>query len=259
LEDEESIEGMEAGGILKHASSRLAHSASGLLGFRCTTTSFIMIEVAAIAINHRIGVRIITSLRSKGRLVERDDGQLVAACLKGDESAWSDVVDRYGRLVYSIPRRYGMSEAESDDVFQGVFATLFRRLDGLRDPNRLSAWLITCAHRESWRVGKQSNRNEHLNEAIVDVSSPSENELEQWERQHIVREGLRQLGGPCEQLLTALFMQGGEQDYQTIAEQLDMPVGSIGPTRARCFKKLEPLLRRLGLNPESPREAAETE
>ena len=217
-----------------------------------------MIHLASTAIKRRIGTEITVTLRSKGRLVERDDAQLVAACLKGDESAWGDVVDRYGRLVYSIPRRYGLSEAEADDVFQGVFATLFRRLDSLRDHNRLSAWLITCAHRESWRVGKQSNRNQHLNEAIVDVGSPRDQDLELWERQHIVREGLRKLGGPCEKLLTALFMQGGEQDYQTIAEQLDMPVGSIGPTRARCFKKLEPILRRLGLDPESSREPAET-
>jgi len=193
------------------------------------------------------------SVGLKGRPLQRNDHQLVAACLNGEESAWSELVDCYGRLVYSIPRRYGLSDAECDDVFQGVFAMLFRKLDTLRDPDRLSAWLITCAHRESWRVGKQSNRNQHLDEAIVDVGSPSVDELERWETQHIVRTGLAQLGGPCEKLLTALFMQGSSADYQTIAEQLDMPVGSIGPTRARCFNKLKPILMQLGMNP-----AAET-
>ena len=207
-----------------------------------------MIRVATRLPKHKMTPTVEVVLRPKGTPVARDDAQLVAACLKGDQAGWSELVDRYGRLVYSIPRRYGLSDAEADDVFQGVFATLFRRLSGLRDPNRLSAWLITCAHRESWRVGKQSNRNQHLNDAIVNVGSPSNDEIERWETQHKVREGLRQLGGPCEKLLTALFVQGGERDYQTIASSLGMPVGSIGPTRARCFKKLEPILRRLGFD-----------
>lgn len=207
--------------------------------------------------NRKIRPAVVTITPRSNRYVNRDDAKLIANCLDGDQSAWNELVERYGRLVYSIPRRYGLDDAASEDVFQGVFVTLFRSLDSLRDPQRLSAWLITCAHRESWRVGKKTNRHAHLNEAIVDVGSPGDDEIERWEHQHIVRRALRTLGGPCEKLLTALFMCDGQPNYQTIASQLDMPVGSIGPTRARCFTKLKPILTQLGLSPEAQAEPAE--
>lgn len=181
--------------------------------------------------------------------MQRHDHQLVSACLKGEGGAWNELVDRYGRLVYSVPRRYGLADAECEDVFQGVFVALFRKLETLRESDRLSSWLITCAHRESWRVGKQASRHRSFEDAIVDVSSPGQSDLVRWETQDMVRAGLRELGGPCEQLLTALFQQQGAPEYHVVAEQLGLPVGSIGPTRARCFEKLKPILLRLGLRP----------
>ncbi|MCH8314606.1 MAG: sigma-70 family RNA polymerase sigma factor, partial [Planctomycetes bacterium] len=71
----------------------------------------------------------------------------------------------------------------------------------------------------------------------------------QWERQQIVREALDRLGGRCQQLLTALFLAPGTLNYEAIADQLGMKVGSIGPTRARCFEKMEKILREMGLDP----------
>lgn len=82
------------------------------------------------------------------------DPALVQACLDGAETAWETLVERYGRLVYAIARRSGVSPEDADDVFQVVFTTLFRRLHGLRDQTRLSSWLITVTHRESWRVAR---------------------------------------------------------------------------------------------------------
>jgi RNA polymerase sigma factor (sigma-70 family) len=190
--------------------------------------------------------------------MHRSDPELIKACQRGDQTAWDQLVERYGRLVYSIPRRYRLNEADSDDVFAAVWASVFRKLDSLRDDTRLSAWLITTAHRESWRVGKKRGTYQHLNETIADVSEPSTDQAETWERQHVVREALRQLGGRCEELLTALFLEqgGGEANYQIIAERLGMPVGSIGPTRARCFRKMQEILTRLGVTLESAKSAA---
>jgi RNA polymerase sigma factor (sigma-70 family) len=158
-------------------------------------------------------------------------------------------VDRYGRLVYSIPRRYGLSEADASDVMQTVFVTAFRKLETLKDHERLSAWLITTAHRESWRVGKRSSRDSQLDESITDLGSPDDEQLGAWERQHVVRQALEQLGGRCQELLSALFLEPAEASYDEIARRLDMKIGSIGPTRARCFKKLEAILAELGFEP----------
>lgn len=177
----------------------------------------------------------------------RSDPALIAACLDGRKEAWDSLVERYGRLVYSIPRRYGLSEADADDVFQNVFLTLYRSLPKLRDQTRLSAWLITTAHRECWRIGKRRDDYPDLDQVMEDVSEPSRDRLIEWERQHLVQEGLKLLGGLCEQLLRALFMDTANPSYEVIAKRLGIRVGSIGPTRARCFQKLERVLARLGI------------
>lgn len=178
---------------------------------------------------------------------DRNDADLIRRCLGGEQAAWNEMIERYGRLVYSIPRRYGLDSADADDVFQAVFSILYRRLAALRDHDRLSSWLITTAHRESWRVGKKTGRYEHLDEKFVDVSEPQADQAERWEQQHIVRAGLAELGGRCEELLSALFLENKEPSYDEIAARLNMRIGSIGPTRARCFEKLEAILRRRGL------------
>lgn len=180
----------------------------------------------------------------------RDDSTLVEACLNGDPRAWQYLVERYGRLVYSIPRRYGLSDSDADDVHQSVFLQFHRNLSQLEDRSRVTAWLITTAHRESWRVGKRAGKYPQLDERIHDVSAPDEDELLRWERQHLIREGLKRLGGKCEALLSELFLAKSEVSYEDVAERLGIPVGSIGPTRARCMKKLEEILLQMGYRPD---------
>lgn len=171
-----------------------------------------------------------------------DDNILVENCLAGDQEAWKELVNRYGRLVYSIPRKYGLSAADADDVFQNVFSIAQRRLPTLRNQKTLAAWLITIACRESWKFGKRREVAEELVESISDDGMPPHEQVLLWERQHLVRQALAQLGEPCQSLLTALFLDPNGPSYQQIAAQLGIALGSIGPTRARCFKKLEAIL-----------------
>ncbi len=189
--------------------------------------------------------------RGRKRLAALGDADLLQACLDGSEDAWGEVIERYGRLVYSIPRRYGLSDADADDVFQTAFTILYKQLKQIRDRDRLSAWLIRVTHRECYRIGRGSRRYAQLERSIEDVGTPSDEQAAAWERQHIVRAALRRLGGRCEQLLTALFLATGEPNYEAIAQQLGMKIGSIGPTRARCFEKLEKILVEMGLQPQS--------
>ncbi len=171
---------------------------------------------------------------------------LVRACLSGDEHAWHELVERYGRLVYSIPRRMGLNEADADDVFQNVFVLLYRNLGNLRDQSRVSSWLITAAYRECWRIGKQAGRYVNLDDHHLGEVPAPEAEITRLEREQQVRQALRQIDGRCRDLLTALFLDPRQPTYDDIAARLQMPVGSIGPTRARCFRKLEAALGEIG-------------
>jgi RNA polymerase sigma factor (sigma-70 family) len=178
------------------------------------------------------------------------DADIVRACLAGDETAWHELVNRFGRLVYSIPARYGFGDADAQDVFQTVFTILYRKLDGIREAQSLASWLIRTTHRECFRFARRSSAAGGLDETIPDTGAAAEEQAAVWERRQQVRQALRQLGGRCEQLLSALFLASGPPSYDAIAEQLGMKVGSIGPTRARCFKKLELILVEMGLESE---------
>lgn len=193
---------------------------------------------------------IVDEERDSPGTVHRSDPALVQACLAGDEASWEELVDRYGRLVYAIPRRMGLTEADAQDVFQNVFVALLRNLSHLRDQTRLSAWLITTARRESWKLGRASSRPvSELNDAIVDSGPPSIDEVTRWEQDHAVRQAMHRLDERCRTLLTLLYLESATPRYDEIAALLAMPVGSIGPTRARCFRKIDAILREMGIDP----------
>lgn len=180
--------------------------------------------------------------------MRHDDRELVLACLNGDPGAWDRLVDRYGRLVYSVPRKLGLSDADADDVFQVVFGIVLRRLDTLRETERLSAWLIRTTYREAWRIGRRSRAAPgELPESAASSAVPSEEVVAAFETQHLVRQAVAELDERCGALLRALFFETPTPEYQQIADRLGLRIGSIGPTRARCFEKLERVLRDLGV------------
>lgn len=176
------------------------------------------------------------------------DATLLRACRDGNQGAWNSLVERYGRMVYSIPRKLGLSAEDADDVFQTVFSTLLRRLDDIEDPASLPYWLMTTTRRESWRVGRQAGRFTEIDETALDEREPIGAEVEQYERDLVVRAAMERLDARCRRLLTALFLDPSEQSYQAIAEEFGMPIGSIGPTRARCLRKVQTILRDLGVD-----------
>lgn len=177
------------------------------------------------------------------RRANTNDDDLVRSCLGGDESAWKELVDRYGRLVYSIPLRYGLTAVDADEVFQNVFIVVHRRLSTLRDYKLLAPWLITVAHRESQHYCKRLRNDPELDEAIPDGTPPPLENVRRWELQYLVRHALGQLDDRCRELLTALFLEDTRASYAEIAKRFGIGPGSIGPTRARCFKKLEGILK----------------
>ncbi len=177
--------------------------------------------------------------------MHEDDRALIERCLQRDQAAWRQLVEKYKRLVYSIPRGYQLPDAACDDIFQGVFSLLFQNLSGLRDTRTLAKWLITTTQRECWRASRSGARVARLATLPAQAPPPNEpepDELERWERRIAVQSALTKLGGPCERLLRALFMNTDQPNYAEISSLLGIPTGSIGPTRARCLAKLGALL-----------------
>lgn len=163
------------------------------------------------------------------------DAWLLDACRSGDARAWREVVGRYERLVFSIPLRYGLSREDAADVCQAAFTALLEQLDAVRDGTRLGAWLATVARRHAWRLLSRARREQGVVRAAE--SEPVE-PIADAERLLWVTDGLLALGGPCRELLLALYFDESEPSYAEVARRLDRPVGSIGPTRARCLRQL---------------------
>jgi RNA polymerase sigma factor (sigma-70 family) len=185
-------------------------------------------------------------------VAQREDRALVAACLAGDSAAWETLVARYQRLVYSIPMKARLSADDAADIFQSVWLKLYEKLASLRDHQKLSSWLITTTTREVWRVAARNRRISPPAGADDDQSDPLEQlaatapladaEREMLEQQQLVREALESLPERCRNLLTMLFYEKDELSYAEIARRMAMPVPSVGPTRARCLKKMKKLL-----------------
>jgi RNA polymerase sigma factor (sigma-70 family) len=175
------------------------------------------------------------------------DRDLLARCVAGDGEAWGALVARYRRLVYSVPIRFGFDESLSDEVFQRTFVSLLGAVKGLRDSARLAAWLaVTAANHCRILLRERKRRAE---EEPGDLPAPGEETsevLRKLEEAQILRAGLERLDGRCRALLDELFFATGPRSYDGISERLGMPVGSIGPTRARCLAKLKALMLDLG-------------
>jgi RNA polymerase sigma factor (sigma-70 family) len=182
--------------------------------------------------------------RTDGR---SDTFDLVGRCRDHDEEAWCELVSRYERLVYGVATHEGLAAADAADVTQSVFEALLDALAELRDEQRLSSWLYTVARRQSWRVLRR-RRRETCTAAVGDDvgprvlvnaghDDPPDVDVSLW-----IHEALAHLGAPCRDLIGALYFDPAAPSYAEVALRLGRPVGSIGPTRARCLQHLRSLL-----------------
>jgi RNA polymerase sigma factor (sigma-70 family) len=172
---------------------------------------------------------------------------LLRACRDGDEQAWRELLVKYERLVYSIPRNYGLSSEDAADVTQIVFTALIRSLASLRDDSNLGAWLALVARRHTWRLLQRQRREEveALDEEMVATLLPARaGQIERWEVVEWLHGGLALVGQRCRDLLVALYFDAEAPSYAEIARRLNMAVGSIGATRARCLERLQEILSR---------------
>jgi RNA polymerase sigma factor (sigma-70 family) len=192
-----------------------------------------------------------------GEQMERSDAELIEGCRRGEEAAWEALVARYQRLIYAIPRRAGLDEDRAAEVFQDVFTTLLESLSNISQPERLQAWLVTTAKRKSWRLVRRESStrsfatDDETEDAgmynIADTALLPDEAIRQLEEQHLVRLSLAELDERCQKLLHILFYSPDPVPYAEIAARLGTSEGSIGPTRARCLRKLQVILQQKGV------------
>ena len=180
--------------------------------------------------------------QTTGNDILQTDRDLIRACRAGSAHAWERLLDKYERLVYSISLNYGLATDDAADITQITFTILLQNLDTLPDDIRLSAWLATVARRHTWRLLAR-NRREAVNPdedlAGNEVLGGIVDNRERWELAEWLNYGLSSLDERCRQLLLALYFDAEQPSYAQVADHLKMPVGSIGPTRARCLEQMK--------------------
>jgi len=191
-------------------------------------------------------------------------GQLTAAALvaratEGDPAAWRTIVDRYSPLVWSICSRFQLSNSDREDVAQKVWLLLVQQVGKLREPAALPGWLAITAHRECLRVVTAARKSERLGTGLDDalqfventVNTMIEEEMLIAERNAALRAAFAELPSRCQQLL-AMLTSDPPYSYAQISDRLSIPIGSIGPYRARCLGRLRKGIALAGLSDTDP-------
>ena len=163
------------------------------------------------------------------------DARLVARCRAGDDSAWALLVERFSRYVYAIcSQGFRLSQHDSEDVFQDVFAKAYENLSKLRNDDAIRPWLAQLTRRLCIDRLRLLARN-----APTDTD-PDEREFDDLlatlDEAMDVRAALDGVGDPCREILDRFFCR--DESYRTIGDFLEIPAGTIASRISRCLEKL---------------------
>lgn len=183
------------------------------------------------------------------------DARVVNRCLEGDEAAWSELLARYRRLIYSIPIKYGLSPDQASDIFQEVCVELVAELSRLREPRALPKWLMQVTAHKCTRLLQRDLRGfagadsdtEHRLQSLADPGLSSDEVLLEVEREQSLRVAVAALTPRCRRLVQMLFYEMPPRPYREIADSLALASGSIGFIRGRCLERLRTSLEKFGV------------
>jgi RNA polymerase sigma factor (sigma-70 family) len=172
--------------------------------------------------------------------ISRDFSSVVRAASANDQRAWDQIVRTFTPLVRGIARRHRLGSADQDEVLQRTWIALVRSIGRLQDPNSIGAWLATTARRESLRVLGESTRLVLVDELPERASTEADDVvagLIEDERRATLRAVADEMPARQRALVEALTSET-EKSYEQLSAELDMPLGSIGPTRQRCVARM---------------------
>lgn len=178
-----------------------------------------------------------------------EDAKLVQDCLNGDEKAWDRLIDKYKRLIYSVPVKYGFSPDDSADIFQNVCVDLFTNLSKLRKVESLRSWLITVATHKCFHIKRQKRHDVELDameQEVAEEIAAAPQVLQEIQEEQAVRDAIHKLTPRCAELVRMLFFEQPPLPYNEVARKLGLATGSIGFIRGRCLNRLQKILAELG-------------
>jgi len=179
-------------------------------------------------------------------VADLDTAWLVKCATAGDTWAWEQLIEKFGRLIWSITTEFKLFESDAADVYQTTWMRLIEHIDRLDHPDRVGSWLAATARNECLRCLASHKRVVlALEDAAFDGPAAHEPEVDEallaHERAQIVREAMAHLPQRWQRLLE-LLMSDPPASYAEISDELGLPIGSIGPTRGRCLARLRVLL-----------------
>ena len=178
-----------------------------------------------------------------------EDRELVQRCINGEQAAWDRLIEKYKRLIYSVPVKYGMSPEDASDIFQNVCIDLFSNLAKLRKIESLRSWLITVATHKCFHWKRQQRMDIELDameQEAAEELAPALEVVQEIQEEQIVRDAIELLPSRCAQLVKMLFYEQPPVPYSEIAARLGLATGSIGFIRGRCLNRLKKTLAELG-------------
>jgi RNA polymerase sigma factor (sigma-70 family) len=174
------------------------------------------------------------------------DSHLVRECLEGNERAWNSLIERYERLIYSVPYKYKAAPEDCADIFQSVCLELYSELGRLRKVESLKSWIISVTVHKCLLWKRQQRRNVDLDpterEQMDQKAVAAPDLLIEVEQEQLVREALRALNPRCAEMIRMLFYENPPLPYNQVAQRLGLATGSIGFIRGRCLKQMEKAL-----------------
>ena len=183
-----------------------------------------------------------------GRVPDDLVPELVRAAARGDARAWEQLVDRFDGLVWSVCRSYRLTQEDAADAAQLTWLRLLEHLDGIRDPRRLAGWIATTCRRECQALLRKSRSSvavelDHM-DRMIGGGSPADEPFLTAEEHAALWQAFQLLSEWCQRILRELIIDpdDGPPSYRLVAAKLNVPPGSLGPTRARCLTQLRKLL-----------------
>ena len=174
--------------------------------------------------------------------------KIVEAAAGGDQRAWDGLIGEFAGLIWAIARAHRLGDADAADVAQATWLRLFENLGRLHDPGRVGAWLATTARRECLRILRASARNLPVGDELPDRECSDlrpGDALIAGERDRALWRSFSRLRA-SDQALLRLLVADPAPAYDEIASALNMPIGSIGPTRQRALRRLSEELEQQG-------------